>query len=210
MSLSAILADRKTRAFLRGKIRNPGLRPRPAVRVPPTAPSPARVGTAFDYALRFGLSARMGAEIGQVAAEWATRIYPSDVDLEEYMWAVQRRYDQAREILDRLTPEPKLPDDAATACYVLAGFDLALDDSIIEIKTVKEESLTIELVRQLVSYALLANKYGVNGDGNRDTIHRLGVYYSRAGYLHTFDLRECINAQHDHKVLEFLCGYYTA
>jgi len=88
-----------------------------------------------------------------------------------------------------------------------ADADLVLDEQLIEIKTVPKQTLTLETVRQLVGYALLANKYGVNGDGRDDTILRLGVYYSRTGMLHRFALGNCIDAENDHDVLNFLLSF---
>lgn len=66
--------------------------------------------------------------------------------------------------------------------------DIVLDDAVLEVKTVKDQALSVGLVRQIVGYALLANRYGMTGITDKPSVSRLGVYFSRAGVLHRFYL----------------------
>lgn len=71
------------------------------------------------------------------------------------------------------------------------------------VKTVKEQRLTLCIVRQLVGCALLANKFGIDRSISIRKIGRLGAYYSRAGYLHEFGLRDAIDHKDEEPVLRF-------
>ncbi len=83
-----------------------------------------------------------------------------------------------------------------------ADGDLLVDDAIIDVKTVSR-SIGIEDVRQVVGYALLANRFGV--DRYRPVkVERVGVYLSRRGDLRVFDLRDCIHDGSRDQVLDYL------
>ena len=84
-----------------------------------------------------------------------------------------------------------------------ADADLVLDDMIIDIKTIKTQALEIETVRQLVGYALLGKRFGVNDD-DPTHITRIGVYFARAGQLRTWTLSEVIDPSREKEVLDFL------
>ena len=86
--------------------------------MPPIAPYQPRIGTSFDYALRFGLAARgLGSQRDNTVAEGAVLRY----GLEE---SIARRAKDAVGVLRSLRPTPDLPAPAARACVVLAGFDV--------------------------------------------------------------------------------------
>jgi hypothetical protein len=85
-----------------------------------------------------------------------------------------------------------------------ADADIVLDDALLEVKTVKDQVLSVGLVRQMVGYALLANRYGITGVNDELSVSRLGVYFSRAGVLHRFYLAEAITPANHEEVVQFL------
>jgi hypothetical protein len=264
MSLTSILESDRARAVLKGLIRNPGSRPKPRVRVPRVAASPQRVGTAFDYALRFGLAARYPVHIDHLVAETALARLEGTPSLQEHVGLARRQRDEAAGILRALPRQTALGAKAADACYRLASLDavwrarnteqlyqsvsseeikelqalygivpwdqfqpeqrlilnptfligsrlvggadadILLDNVVLDVKTIKDQALSVGLVRQLVGYALLANQYGITGLDDRPSFARLGVYFSRAGVLHRFDLAEAIAPSDHDEVLSFL------
>lgn len=74
-----------------------------------------------------------------------------------------------------------------------ADADLIIDDMIIEIKTTKNHSFLREYFHQLIGYYILYRIGNVDGLPNKHKIKRLGIYYSRFGYLYTFDIKDVIN-----------------
>lgn len=264
MSLTSKLNTKIARKVLRSIVVNPGLYPKPKVRVPSISAFPYRIGTAFDYALRFGLRSRSLTEIDRVVAENAI----SNIDAyqsTEMTSLIQEEYTSAMNVMRSLPPSLDLDEDAARACLRLAALDvvcrarivdevsrepqqeeidemrdlyriipwerfkaatriianptfgegsslvggadadLIMDKTLVEIKTIKEQSLSIDIVRQLVGYAVLANTFGVNGKPFKVLpIEKLAVYFSRSGYLHTFELADAVTPAARSKVLEFL------
>lgn len=65
-----------------------------------------------------------------------------------------------------------------------ADADLIIDDLIIDIKTVKKAEFKREYFRQLLGYYLLSHI------GLDIKINKLGIYFSRHGYLLTIDVKE--------------------
>jgi len=90
-----------------------------------------------------------------------------------------------------------------------ADADLVVDDMLIDIKTKSRCGVGIKDIRQLVCYALLANRFGLNGQKPYDSIKRVGVYMARVGELRVFDLRECIGRRDEKRVLQWLLGFYA-
>lgn len=86
-----------------------------------------------------------------------------------------------------------------------ADADIVVDDCVIEIKTVKDISVELAFVRQLVGYALLANEYGITTLSQLypGRITRLAVYFSRTGQLFSFPLSEVIHPSDWRKVLDY-------
>jgi hypothetical protein len=71
-----------------------------------------------------------------------------------------------------------------------ADADLVIDDLVIDIKTVAKPKLEARDIRQVVGYALLANRFGISGVERAPRITRLGIWLSRSGELVCFDLEE--------------------
>lgn len=264
MSLTSVLNTPEMRAFLNGRIRNPGLKPRPATVISSRTQAASIVGTALDYALRFGMAVRGWGEIDNlvaIKAVGATLLYPS---LEEYFPRARSHLDMAFEALAKFDDRVELSTASARACLLLAGLDplfraarpeglvrvltdedieelqaiyrlipwarlapttqialnptfnegsaavggadadILLDDCLIDIKTIKEQKLSLQDVRQVVSYALFANRFGVHNLDDVMPIRRLGIYFSRAGVLHTFALSDCIDKENEEPVLNEL------
>jgi len=86
-----------------------------------------------------------------------------------------------------------------------ADADIVVDDCVIEIKTVKDISVDLSFVRQLVGYALLANEYGISTlhQPYPGKISRLAVYFSRTGQLLSFPMSDVIHPSDHRKVLDY-------
>ncbi len=83
-----------------------------------------------------------------------------------------------------------------------ADGDLLVDDAIVDVKTACG-SISVEDIRQVVGYALLANRLGV--DRYRPVrVERVGVYLARRGDLRLYDLRDCIPDGSRDQVLDYL------
>lgn len=122
MSLSSLLETPEVVAPLRDLIRNPGLTPRPPVRVPSLGGAPSRMGTAFDYALRFGLGARFRATArANVAAGAAFMAMFDPAANDEALFRLHRH---ALRVLSRSPLRRQLTRAASVACFDLAGLDL--------------------------------------------------------------------------------------
>ena len=85
-----------------------------------------------------------------------------------------------------------------------ADGDLILGDLLIDIKTTERCSIGIEVIRQVVTYALLCNRFGINGVEDPPTIRRVGVYLARIGRLDVFDLDERLVNGAEAEIVEYL------
>jgi hypothetical protein len=74
-----------------------------------------------------------------------------------------------------------------------ADGDLVLDDLLIEIKTVKNFKVDRRNFDQLLGYYTLYRIGGIRGMPPNNQINRLGVYFSRHEYLHTYRVEDLIN-----------------
>jgi len=74
-----------------------------------------------------------------------------------------------------------------------ADADLVIDNMMIDIKTTKNLSVTRDIFNQVVGYYILAVIGGI-GDKKIDasTIDKIGVYFSRHGILHLYDVNDII------------------
>ena len=73
-----------------------------------------------------------------------------------------------------------------------ADCDLVIDDTIIEIKTVKDFEVKQEYFNQLMGYYVLFSIGGINGAPKGHQIKRSGIYFSRHGHLWLFDVSAAI------------------
>lgn len=122
MSLASVLKEKSTTAFLKGKIRAPKMVDRPPPRVERRS-YPARMGTAVDYAIRFGLEARGGYPPQlHIVADTALRIV-TEPAWARFRDAAEERYIKATYDLGDLQATPDLPASVAAACLRLAGLD---------------------------------------------------------------------------------------
>jgi hypothetical protein len=76
-----------------------------------------------------------------------------------------------------------------------ADVDIVIDDMIIDIKTVQQMKLTRDYFNQLIGYYTLHEIGGITGLPAEQPIKRLGIYFSRFGYLHTFAVDEVIDQE---------------
>jgi hypothetical protein len=122
MSLTSLLSTPHLRESLRPYIRNPRLHPRPVVVVPRGEPSPQRIGTAFDYAMRFGLLLRYPAVMKSIVASNGVRaaIFHGP----RYGRIAERTFDRAMACLQKADLWDGLPPDAARAFLDLVTLDV--------------------------------------------------------------------------------------
>ena len=91
-----------------------------------------------------------------------------------------------------------------------ADADIIVDDMLIDIKTTKHPKFKPEMLRQLVGYSLLANKFGVNyenGDCLPHKITKMAVYFSRAGKFFIMNLDDCVQPKEQQTVLDFILNH---
>ncbi|HOJ89378.1 MAG TPA: hypothetical protein PLP64_10600 [Pseudothermotoga sp.] len=69
-----------------------------------------------------------------------------------------------------------------------ADCDLLIDDALIDIKTTKKLELKQSYFHQLVGYYVLYTIGKIDGAPSDHRVKRLGIYFSRYAYLHTFDV----------------------
>ena len=74
-----------------------------------------------------------------------------------------------------------------------ADGDLIIDDNFIDIKTVKNLKVDRRIFNQLIGYYTLYRIGGIRGMSSSNQINKLGVYFSRYGYLHTYQVEDIIN-----------------
>jgi hypothetical protein len=267
VSLTSRLRDNPAvKELFRQRVRSPGPLYQPPLRVAPSSGSPQVVGTAFDYALRAGLSARRWGRWGSAVAARGVHLAERHPLLSGLAMLAREQLEEALTLLRSLDDGEQLPAEGARACLLLAGLDvlwrsprhaepalrrvieleeidelqrlyrivpweelrparalwlnpefgegsrriggadadLIVDGLLIDIKTVRSTRITPAYVRQLVGYALLANRFGVTSGARAAqepiNIARAGVYFSRAGRLITFNLRDCVD-EGDHPTL---------
>lgn len=74
-----------------------------------------------------------------------------------------------------------------------ADGDLIIDETFIDIKTVKNVKMDRKIYNQLIGYYTLYRIGGIRGMPSDNKITKLGVYYSRHGYLHIYRVEDIIN-----------------
>lgn len=88
-----------------------------------------------------------------------------------------------------------------------ADADIIAGDTLIDIKTTKHTKFTPEMLRQLIGYSLLANRFGIdyqNGDISNQQIKKIAIYFSRGGKLFVMNLDDCISKKDQKVVLEWI------
>jgi hypothetical protein len=71
-----------------------------------------------------------------------------------------------------------------------ADVDLVLDHCMIDIKTTMKLSIQREHYNQLIGYYLLSRIDGITGVPKGYEISSFGIYFSRYGYLHTWNIKD--------------------
>jgi len=74
-----------------------------------------------------------------------------------------------------------------------ADADLIIDDTLIEIKTIKDLKLERSALNQLIGYYVLSEIGGIGKPLSKIEIKKLGIYYSRYGELYTFPVEDVID-----------------
>lgn len=262
MALTNLMQQSEVKAFLTPLIRVPRLGHGWNLVVPPVAATSSRIGTAFDYALRFGLEARgAGKHRSATIAEQGVERLPK-----KWRGPGHKRVSGALSALRSIPPTGDLPAAAARASVVLTGFDLAfrpgrtdevrrepvpeeiaeiqslyaivpweelrpkraaflnpnfgagshavggadadlvIDDLLLDVKTIRTTELSSQYVLQVIGYALLANRFGIDGDGSGTQIERVGIYYSRTGRIFSVPLCDVLERREHDRVTDYLVG----
>jgi hypothetical protein len=84
-----------------------------------------------------------------------------------------------------------------------ADADLVIDDTIIDIKTTKNLSLTKDYLNQLVGYYFLYKIGGFSGLKEKININFVGIYFSRYGLLCKIPIKDLINIDDNKNVKWF-------
>jgi len=71
--------------------------------------------------------------------------------------------------------------------------DIVIDDMLIDIKTYENLKLRREIFNQLLAYYTLYRIGGIRGTSPGNKITKLGIYFSRHGYLHTYQVEDVVN-----------------
>lgn len=74
-----------------------------------------------------------------------------------------------------------------------ADADLVIDDTLIDIKTTISGKVPRDDFNQIVGYYILHEIGGIGEIEPKTKITKLGIYFSRHSYLHTYDLNSIIN-----------------
>lgn len=84
-----------------------------------------------------------------------------------------------------------------------ADADLVIDDMLIDIKTTKKLQMNRDYFNQLIGYYTLYRIGGIDGMPPQNEIKKLGIYFSRYGYLHLYKVEDIINENRFTKFLEW-------
>jgi hypothetical protein len=95
----------------------------------------------------------------------------------------------------------------ASALVGGADADLVVDETLIDVKTVKDSSLTRDAFNQLLGYYTLHVIGGVGGLDPKPEINRIGVYFSRHAHLYTVDLERVIDRSTYPDFVEWFARY---
>lgn len=74
-----------------------------------------------------------------------------------------------------------------------ADADIVIDDLLMDVKTTKNLEMGREEFNQQVGYYVLYRIGGIDALPPRQRIRRLGIYFSRYGYLHVIPVRDVVN-----------------
>ena len=74
-----------------------------------------------------------------------------------------------------------------------ADADIVIDNTLIDIKTVKNLKVDRGIFNQLLSYYALYRIGGIKGLSPDSKINKLGIYFSRHGYLHIYRIEDIID-----------------
>lgn len=74
-----------------------------------------------------------------------------------------------------------------------ADGDLVIDGTLIDIKTYKTLKVGKKIFNQLLAYYTLYRIGGIRGMPSSNQITKLGFYFSRHGYLHTYEVKDIID-----------------
>lgn len=73
-----------------------------------------------------------------------------------------------------------------------AAGDLVINDTLIDIKTYKPLEVKRDIFNQLMGYYTLYRIGGINGMSPGNKINKVGFYFSRHGYLHTYQIKDLV------------------
>jgi hypothetical protein len=84
-----------------------------------------------------------------------------------------------------------------------AAADVIIDDTLIDIKTVKKLAFSRDTYNQLWGYYMLSRIGRIDAPGPKITIRKLGVYFARHAKLVTFEVNDILHAKARKKCVEW-------
>lgn len=87
-----------------------------------------------------------------------------------------------------------------------ADADLLINDTLIEVKVVREASVRRVLFNQLVGYALLSMLGGIDGVPRGHRVRAVALYFARHGCLRRFPINSIVSKEHLAETLVWLEG----
>lgn len=126
MTLATYIVDPESTAFLKPYIHSPRIRPTRPIVVPSAGEYPNRLGTAFDCALRHGLSGRGWGVGGRELAEAAFPLLASGSMTGRITSSIEEIpaiLDEARSAIDGIGAAVTLSERAAKGCLTFASLD---------------------------------------------------------------------------------------
>jgi hypothetical protein len=91
-----------------------------------------------------------------------------------------------------------------------ADIDLVIDDMMIDVKTTKNLELRREHFNQLIGYYALYRIGGIGAMPRNHEIKRVGIYFSRYGYLHLIKIQDVIDENSFPRFLEWFVERATS
>ena len=124
MSLSSILQRSSIKSIFRERIIRPPVYLSKTLLAPPLGRLPHRIGTAFDYAMRYGFMARGWGTMGQIVADNALQAPTRGLLDKQTRKKVQNSLQEAKAVLSCMEPIVELSIESARSCLELADIDL--------------------------------------------------------------------------------------
>jgi len=128
-------------------------------------------------------------------------VSPKDTqDLQSLIGNIKMEQFQAKELC-LLNPTFS---NATKITGIKADADLVLDDTLIDIKTVKNLKFERKMFNQVMGYYLLSKIGGIDGAPEDHEIHKIAIYFSRYEYLHVINIKDVFDQSKLRSILDWV------